>query len=37
MSMHDLPLYRYREEMEGIIRKEQEGNKTFNEVDKKLR
>ncbi|KAK6108057.1 Bacterial protein of unknown function (HtrL_YibB) family protein [Brugia pahangi] len=24
MSMHDLPLYRYREEMEGIIRREQQ-------------
>ncbi|EJW71918.1 hypothetical protein WUBG_17174, partial [Wuchereria bancrofti] len=23
MSMHDLPLYRYREEIEGIIRREQ--------------
>ncbi|OZC08834.1 hypothetical protein X798_04160 [Onchocerca flexuosa] len=30
MSMHDLPLYRYRGEMEGIIRREQKGDWRFS-------
>lgn len=27
MPMNDLPLYKYREEIEGIIQREQEGSK----------